>query len=152
MDVYDAVRTRQSIRRFTDRPVAREHLQRVLAAAANAPSGSNLQPWHVYMVSGEPLTELKRRVAERVAAGDRGDDREFAIYPPELRSPYLERLAALGEARYGSLGIARDDVATRARFEPRTGTASEPARHCSAIWTGTCRHRGGPTRACTYRP
>ncbi|MER7894558.1 nitroreductase [Micromonospora sp. NPDC094482] len=115
MDVYSAVRTRQSIRKFTDRPVAREQLQRVLAAAANAPSGSNLQPWHVYVVSGEPLAELKRRVAERVAVGDRGDDREFAIYPPELRSPYIERMAALGEGRYGSLGIARDDVVTRAR-------------------------------------
>ncbi|MEU5943003.1 nitroreductase [Micromonospora sp. NPDC047548] len=115
MDVYDAVRTRQSIRRFTGRPVTREVLQRVLTAAANAPSGSNMQPWHLYVVSGEPLAELKKRVAERVAAGDSGDDREFAIYPPELRSPYLERMAALGEGRYGSLGIARDDVAARAR-------------------------------------
>jgi nitroreductase len=87
----------------------------VLEAAANAPSGSNMQPWHVYVVSGEPLAGLKRRVAERVAAGDSGDDREFAVYPPDLRSPYLERMAALGDGRYGSLGIARDDVAARAR-------------------------------------
>jgi len=115
MDVYEAVHTRQSIRRFTDRPVTPEVLHRVLTAAANAPSGSNLQPWHVYVVAGEPLAELKKRVAMRVAAGDSGDDREFAIYPPELRSPYLERLAALGDGRYGSLGIARDDVRGRAR-------------------------------------
>jgi nitroreductase len=70
----------------------------------------------VYVVSGDPLTDLKRRVGERVAAGDSGDSREFAIYPPELRAPYLSRMEALGEGRYGSLGIGRDDVAARARL------------------------------------
>jgi len=74
MDVYGAVRTRQSIRKFTDRPVPRDVLTRVLAADADAPSGSNMQPWHVYVLSGEPLAELKKKVAERVAAGDSGDD------------------------------------------------------------------------------
>ncbi|NUR50910.1 MAG: nitroreductase [Hamadaea sp.] len=116
MDVYGAVLTRQSIRRFTGRPVPREALERVLAVAAHAPSGSNLQPWHIYVLSGEPLADLKKRVAVRVAAGDTGDPREFAIYPPELRPPYLERMAALGEGRYGALGIARDDAAARARL------------------------------------
>lgn len=88
----------------------------MLAAAANAPSGSNMQPWNVYILSGDPLAKLKKTVAERVAVGDSGDAREFAIYPPELRSPYLERMAALGEGRYGSLGIARGDVVGRARI------------------------------------
>lgn len=115
VDVYGAVRTRQSIRRFTDRPVPRDALRRVLAAAADAPSGSNLQPWHIYVLCGARLTELKERVAERVAAGDRGDDREFAVYPPKIRSPYRERMEVLSERRYGALGIARDDAAARAR-------------------------------------
>jgi nitroreductase len=119
MDVYRAVRTRQSIRRFTDQPVPREALERVLAAAVNAPSGSNLQPWNVYVVSGDPLARLKKAVGERAAAGDSGDDPEFATYPPELRSPYLERMAALGESLYGSLGVARGDVVARARIRAR---------------------------------
>ena len=115
MDIYHAVRSRQSIRRFTDQPVPHEALVRVLTAAADAPSGSNLQPWHVYIASGNRLAELKTAVSERVAAGDSGDEREFAIYPPVLRPPYLERMQALGDARYGTLGIARDDAAGRAR-------------------------------------
>src|SRR5690348_5747666 len=102
MDVYRAVRTRQSIRRFTDQPVPRAALERVLVAAADAPSGSNLQPWHVYVLTGEPLARLKRAVAERVAAGDRGDEREFAIYPPTLGPPYVERMELLGAGRYGA--------------------------------------------------
>ena len=52
MDVYEAVRTRRSVRNFTNRPVPREALERVLAAAAWAPSGSNIQPRHTYVVTG----------------------------------------------------------------------------------------------------
>ncbi|MEV7624045.1 nitroreductase [Actinoplanes sp. NPDC089786] len=116
MDVYSAVRTRQSIRRFTDRPVPREALERVLTAAVQAPSGSNLQPGSVYVLSGEPLARLKKAVAGRAAAGDSGDGREFANLPPELCPPYLDRMAALGEGIYGSRGVARGDVAGRARI------------------------------------
>ena len=116
MDVYSAVRTRRSVRRFTDQPVPRQVLERVLAAAVAAPSGSNVQPWHVYVLAGNSLARLKKTVAGRVAAGDSGDEREFAHYPPELRPPYPGRMAALGEILYGSRGIARGDGAGRARI------------------------------------
>ena len=52
MDVYEAVKSRRAVRGFLDRPVPAEVLRRVLADAAWAPSGSNLQPWHVYAVTG----------------------------------------------------------------------------------------------------
>jgi nitroreductase len=61
MDVYEAVRTRRSVRGFTDRPVPVDVLERVLSAAAWAPSGSNIQPWTIYVVTGAPLAELKKR-------------------------------------------------------------------------------------------
>ncbi|KZM74729.1 nitroreductase [Nocardia terpenica] len=115
MDVYEAVASRQSIRTFTDRPVARDVLDRVLTAAARTPSGGNLQPWHIYVVTGDRLVELKKRIAERVAIGDRGDEPEFAYYPPNMASPYRERLADMGSRRYGALGIAHDDTESRAR-------------------------------------
>ncbi|GIM98224.1 nitroreductase family protein [Paractinoplanes toevensis] len=91
----------------------------MLAAAVDAPSGSNMQPWSVYVVSGDPLARLKKTVAERVAAGDCGDDREFASLPPGVRSPYRERMTALGEGLYGARGVARGDVAGRARIRAR---------------------------------
>ncbi|GIF41644.1 nitroreductase [Actinoplanes xinjiangensis] len=116
MDVYSAVRTRASIRRFTDQPVPREVLERVMAAAAHAPSGSNVQPWSVYVVSGGSLARLKKTVGGRVAGGDSGDEREFANYPPRLRSPYPERMTALGEVLYGWRGVTRGDIAGRARI------------------------------------
>ena len=115
MDVYGAVASRRAVRAFTSDPVPAGVLGRVLAAAARAPSGGNLQPWRCYVLTGAPLTELKRRTAERVAAGDQGDEPEFAVYPDELKPPYAERRFAAGEQRYTALGIGRDDRQARAR-------------------------------------
>ncbi|MGP4098362.1 nitroreductase [Nonomuraea sp. KM90] len=115
MDVYEAVTSRRAVRGFTGQPVPMEVLKRVLSAAAWAPSGSNLQPWHVYVVTGEPLAEIKRRAGERLASGDPWDEREYEMYPAALKSPYRERRSAFGRERYGALGIARDDWEARQR-------------------------------------
>ncbi|WP_220446652.1 nitroreductase [Nonomuraea deserti] len=115
MDVYETVTSRRAVRGFTDQPVPLEALKRVLSAAAWAPSGSNLQPWHVYVVTGEPLAEIKKRAGERVATGDPWDEREYEMYPPALKSPYRERRSAFGRERYGALGIERDDWEARQR-------------------------------------
>ena len=81
MDVYEAVTSRRAVRGFTDEPVSREVLERVLSAAAWSPSGSNLQPWNIYVLTGALLAELKTRAVERVAHGDPWDEREFEMYP-----------------------------------------------------------------------
>ena len=115
MDVYEAVKSRRAVRGFTDQPVSREVLERVLTAAGNAPSGSNLQPWNIYVLTGVPLAKLKCLATERVAAGDPWDEREFVMYPPKLKSPYGERRSAFGKDRYSALGIVREDWEARAR-------------------------------------
>ncbi|MFE5034347.1 nitroreductase [Streptomyces sp. NPDC056683] len=109
MDVYEAVDSRRAVRAFSERPVPREVLTRVLAAASRAPSSGNLQPWQVYAVSGEPLADLKRRATARALAGDPGDGREYPMYPAELAEPYRERFAEAAALRYAALGIARED-------------------------------------------
>lgn len=115
MDVYEAVTSRRAVRGFTGREVPRETLERVLSAAACSPSGSNLQPWHAYVLTGRPLAEVKKRAGERLAAGDPWDEPEYEQYPTTLRSPYRERRSAFGEQRYGALGIAREDLEARQR-------------------------------------
>src|SRR5262249_10118629 len=109
MDVYEAVRTRRSVRNFTNRPVPREALERVLSAAAWAPSGSNIQPWHIYVVTGASLAEIRKLAGARVAAGDRWDERENEMYPAHLKSPYSDRKSAVGAPPYVALGSARGD-------------------------------------------
>lgn len=115
MDVYEAVTSRRAVRGFTDRHVPRGTLERVLSAAAWAPSASNLQPWHAYVLTGAPLAELKKRAGERLAVGAPWDEPEYEQYPPALKSPYRERRSAFGEQRYGALGIPREDVEARQR-------------------------------------
>src|SRR6516225_5562855 len=115
MDAYEVVRSRHAVRGFTDEPVPREVLERVLSAAAWSPSGSNLQPWNIYVLTGAPLAQLKKLAVGRVAAGDPWDEREFEMYPPALKSPYRERRSAFGKERYSALGIAREDWQARQR-------------------------------------
>src|SRR5260221_5269737 len=104
MDLYEAVTSRRAVRGFTDHPVPSEALERVLSAAAWSPSGSNLQPWNIYVLTGAPLAQLKKLAVARVAAGDPWDEREFEMYPPALKSPYGERRSAFGK---GALQRAR---------------------------------------------
>jgi nitroreductase len=115
VDVYEAVTSRRAVRGFADQPVSREVLERVLSAAAWSPSGSNLQPWHIYAVTGAPLLQLRKLATERVAAGDAWDEPEYVMYPPELKSPYAERRSAFGKERYTALGVAREDWEARQR-------------------------------------
>jgi nitroreductase len=115
VDVYEAVRSRRAVRGFTNEPVAEDVLNRVLTAAAWSPSGSNVQPWRVYVVTGSPLAQLKKVAVERVATGDPWDEREYQMYPPVMKAPYGERRAAFGRERYSALGIAREDWEARQR-------------------------------------
>ncbi|MFF0727386.1 nitroreductase [Streptomyces sp. NPDC004134] len=110
MDVYEAVDSRRAVRAFSDEPVPVEVLERVLAAAARAPSSGNLQPWHLYVVSGDPLAGLKKRATARALAGDPGDEREYPMYPAGMGGPpYRDRFTAAAAQRYAALGIERDD-------------------------------------------
>jgi nitroreductase len=115
MDVYEAVRSRHSVRGFLDRPVPPEVLTRVLTAALQSPSGGNLQPWHVYVLSSTKLEGLKARIRERVAAQDSGDQPPVLPYPLPLAVAYAQRLEDMGARRYGAIGVARDDREARAR-------------------------------------
>lgn len=115
MDVYEAVRSRRAVRGFTDRPVPPDVLEHVLETASWAPSGSNIQPWRCYVVTGDPLAELKQNAVARVAAGQPWDEREYEMYPAAMTSPYRERRSAFGLQRYSALGIAREDWEARQR-------------------------------------
>jgi nitroreductase len=119
VNVYEAVRSRRSVRSFLGRPVPAAAITRVLSAALLAPSGGNLQPWQVYLLSGSRLEDLKSRVRRRIEAGDHGDPLPVQPYPADLPAIYAQRLADMGERRYGAAGIARHDKDGRARVRAR---------------------------------
>ncbi len=113
MTVTDAVKARYSARSFLDRPVPRETIGEMLALAARAPSGGNLQPWHVDILADAALADLKGRVAASLAANPAGEGTEFNVYPPALGEPWRGRRFASGEQLYAALGIGRDDRPAR---------------------------------------
>jgi nitroreductase len=115
MDVFEAVDSRISCRWFLDRPVDPKIVRELIAKAARAASGGNLQPWRVYALTGAPLAEIKRRVAAHIA-GDhdpRHDEAEYPIYPNPIWDPYKSRREEHGVQLYGALKIARDDTQGR---------------------------------------
>jgi nitroreductase len=113
MSVSEALLKRRSVRGFLDRPVPVETIRRLVAAAARAPSGGNLQPWKIYLLAGSPLDALRSVMAQRIAELPRGEKTEYDIYPANLHSPYNERRFEIGEALYSAIGIPREDKAAR---------------------------------------
>ena len=98
--VTEALETRLSVRDFLPTPVPLATIRQVLTTASRSPSGGNLQPWRIDVVSGSKLDALKaimqRRLAE-VAAGDRSEAPEYDIYPKELVSPHRDYRFKLGD-------------------------------------------------------
>jgi nitroreductase len=113
--VTDAILSRRSCRAFSNRPVARETVQTLLETARYAPSGGNLQPWIVHVLSGESLARFRAMMAPMVAANPLGGEAQYAVYPPNLRDPYRSRRFKVGEDLYHQLGIQRADRAARIR-------------------------------------
>jgi nitroreductase len=110
MDVFEALATRRSVRGFRPDPVPRVTVEAILAAAARAPSGSNIQPWRVRVTVGEEKARLSAALHAAQAAGAKVE-REYHYYPRNWREPYLGRRRKLGWDLYSLCGIARGDHA-----------------------------------------
>jgi nitroreductase len=108
MTVEEAITGRHSVRAFLPDPIPRAVIERVLLTAGRAPSGSNAQPWKVWVLEGEAKREISRDLAERYDRGAVGE-REFHYYPQVWREPYQARRRACGWGLYGVLGIGRAD-------------------------------------------
>jgi nitroreductase len=108
-NVTGAVLARHSTRAFLARPVERGLVEEILTVAARAPSGGNLQPWHVDVLTGAPLEALKTAVRDRLAHQPEGDPLPFAVYPSPLPEPWHRRRFENGEALYAAIRIPRDD-------------------------------------------
>lgn len=115
MSVEEAIVGRQSIRAFKPDPVPQATIERILAIASRAPSGSNMQPWKVRVLTGEAKATLGAELHALHAAGEDGEW-NYKYYSDVWREPYLERRRRTGWGLYGALGIAKGDRAgTRAQ-------------------------------------
>jgi nitroreductase len=115
MTVTDAVRSRMSCRAFLETPVPGNLVRAILDIARRAPSGGNLQPWHVYVLAGDPLAQFREFIRTRLAAHPRGEGAEYDVYPPALEEPYRSRRYKCGEDLYATIGVTREDRPARLR-------------------------------------
>lgn len=90
----------------------------MLETAASAPSGSNMQPWLVHVVTGAALERLRSAAVRAFESGGQGRP-EWSYYPDPIPDPYLSRRRACGLGLYGHLGIERSDRAARVRQHAR---------------------------------
>lgn len=107
--VLAAIRGRHSVRRFLPDAVPAETVRTILDAAAFTASGSNMQPWRVFVLTGEALRALGGAMQAAFLAGEEGR-REYAYYPDTFPEPFLARRRACGWGMYSALGIAKGET------------------------------------------
>ncbi|MFN0023945.1 MAG: nitroreductase [Parvularculaceae bacterium] len=109
----DLIKSRISTRAFLPDPVPDAEIRAILDIARFAPSGGNLQPWKMHVVTGAARDRLVQSVKEAINANPFADEAELKIYPEALWEPHRSRRFAIGEAMYARLGVPREDKMAR---------------------------------------
>lgn len=108
--VDEAITSRRSVRAFLPDPVNEETVREILEVAARAPSGTNMQPWKVYVVTGKTKQAVSDAILNSGIRAEKAEWDEYKYYPSQFFEPYLTRRRAVGFALYNLLGIGRRDV------------------------------------------
>ncbi|NHB57636.1 nitroreductase [Acinetobacter sp. 194] len=109
------IQSRQSIRAYLKTPIDRQIIEDILNVAARAPSGTNTQPWKVYVVTGRKRSELIDRVCQTQTEIFKNPElaqqyqETFVYYPEKWVSPFIERRRENGWGLYGLIGIEKGD-------------------------------------------
>ena len=107
MQFDEVVLGRRSCRGYKQVPVPRKLIEEILELAMRAPSSMNTQPWHFYVITGEPLDRIRRGNTERILAGF-PDSREFRKGQP-FAGAHRDRQVGVAKQLFSAMGIARDD-------------------------------------------
>ena len=106
-NVTAAITTRHSIRAFLSTPVPRKVVEEILSVARRAPSGTNMQPWWVYVVTDDGKSRLSDALLKAHDGGASAWTPEYQYYPSDFQEPYKSRRRKVGWDLYGLLGIER---------------------------------------------
>ena len=114
ISVVDAVKSRRSVRGFLDKPVDAELLKELLEVALRSPSGTNIQPWHLHVLTGDALKTFSKRMTqtflETATDPAKSETWEFDYYPQKFTEPYLSRRRKVGFDLYSLAGVERGDI------------------------------------------
>ena len=109
--VDQAITSRHSMRAFLPTIIAREDIEQILEVAARAPSGSNTQPWKVYVMTGDMKQQVSAAILKVYNDKEQFEEltEDYKYYPTQWDSPYIERRRKVGLDLYKLLGLGRDD-------------------------------------------
>ena len=112
MSLKELIKSRYSVRSFTDEMVSIEKVKEILDIASSAPSGGNIQPWRVYVITGNSKDKLTKKALQNF---DNGAQEEIAyeIYPNPLDDEYKRRRSQCAADMYKALSIEKDDIESR---------------------------------------
>ena len=115
MNILDAIQSRKSIRAFKPDPVPIETIKEILRISQRAPSGTNTQPWHVYVCAGDVKQALSDNVLAMARAGTGKSYADYDYYPAKWNDIHQARRRGVGWGLYGLLGIQKGDREASAR-------------------------------------
>ena len=107
MEFRELVRTRRSVRGYKTDPVPRALIEEIVEVAKGAPSSMNTQPWHVHVLTGEPLDRVRQRNTEMMLAGAK-PHREILTHG-EYEGVHRQRQVGIAIELFAAMGIARHD-------------------------------------------
>ncbi len=111
--VAQLIENRKSVRAFLNRPVERLQIEQILTLASKAPSGGNMQPWQVHVVTDGDLDRLSSAVKKAYRSKPPQSRDDYTYYPVGKLPPYTDRIAEAGADLYASVDIGRRDIDAR---------------------------------------
>ena len=111
MDFEELVHSRRSVRGFKKKPVPRAVIEEIIAVAKRAPSSMNTQPWHVHVLAGAPLEQVRTRNMEEMIAGAK--PKRDIVSHGEYQGVHRGRQVDIAKQLFSAMGIARDDKPMR---------------------------------------
>jgi nitroreductase len=107
MNFETLARSRRSVRGYKTDPVPRQLIEEIIDVAKAAPSSMNTQPWHIHVLTGEPLDRVRRRNTELMSAGAK-PQRDIISHGP-YEGAHRDRQVDIAKQLFAAMGIARDD-------------------------------------------
>ena len=109
MNIEEAIRSRKSVRAFTDQLVSRSIVEKILNISQRAPSGTNTQPWHTYVCTGSIRDAIANDASALFDQGKSNKYEDFEYYPKTWNDIHRDRRRGIGWSLYGLLGIEKGD-------------------------------------------
>ncbi|MEK7993295.1 MAG: nitroreductase family protein, partial [Planctomycetota bacterium] len=131
MDFQELVHSRRSVRGFRNEAVPKAVIREIIEDAKRAPSSMNSQPWHVHVLTGEPLEQVRRRNMEEMAAG-KPSKRDIFTHGP-YEGAHRERQVGVAKQLFAAMGAGLAGAHLRSR---RAASRARSARDARRAYEG----------------